>query len=118
MPFPPAVKSHHTAWVRTPGGRPHPVRYAVDGERLVCFADDGLAAVADGARVTMGIHEIAGGPLLAEFSASLHRLTPDQIDLNALAELLAHIPLGRTLAEVNARLDVQRAHRRVVELVA
>ncbi len=66
MSMPVAVKSFHTAWLTSPGGQPHPVRYAVDGQRL----------------------------------------------------LLAHVPLGRTIEEVQASLDEQRARRRVVELVA
>jgi hypothetical protein len=93
------------------------VRYSVDGERLVCFGDDGLASVPDGARVSVSVHEIAGGEALASFSASLHVLAPDAIDTNALVELLAHVSLGRNLAEVEASIERQRRQRRVVELV-
>ena len=118
MSLPAAVKSFHTAWLTPPGGRPHPVRYTVDGERMVCFGDRSLAIVPDGGRVSVSIHEIAGGPSREAFSASLRRLAPDDVDMNALAELLAHVPLGRTIEEVQASLDEQRAHRRVVELVA
>ena len=32
-------------------------------------------------------------------------------------ELLDHVPLGRSLGEVGAHLDDERAHRRIVELV-
>jgi hypothetical protein len=118
MSMPAAVKSYHTAWLTPPGGRPHPVRYAVDGQRLVCFGDNTLANVPDGSRVSVSIHEIAGGQSREAFSASLRRLPPDDVDMNALAELLAHVPLGRTIEEVQGSLDEQRAHRRVVELVA
>jgi hypothetical protein len=118
MSLPAAVKSFHTAWLSPPGGRPHPVRYTVDGERMVCFGDRDLAIVPDGGRVSVSIHEIAGGPAREAFSASLRLLEPDAVDMNALAELLAHVPLGRTLEEVQAHLDEQRVHRRVVELVA
>jgi hypothetical protein len=117
MSMPAAVKSFHTAWLTPPGGRPHPVRYAVDGQRLVCFGDNSLVHVPDGSRVSVSIHEIAGGQSRGAFGASLRRLAPDDVDLNALAELLAHVPLGRTIEEVQASLDEQRAHRRVVELV-
>ncbi len=118
MSMPVAVKSFHTAWLTLPGGRPHPVRYAVDGQRLVCFGDGALADVPDGSRVSVSVHEIAGGQSREAFSAVLRRLAPDDVDMNALAELLAHVPLGRTIEEVQASLDEQRAHRRVVELVA
>jgi hypothetical protein len=117
MPLPAAAKSHHTVWVGPRGEKPHPVRYAIDGDRLVCFGDDSLANVPDGGRVSASIHEIAGGVSLGEFDASLRRLAPDAVDMNALVELLAHTPLGSTLEAVQARLDEQRAHRRVVELV-
>jgi hypothetical protein len=118
MSMPTAVTSYHTAWLTPLGGRAHPVRYAVAGPRLVCFGDNGLAKVPDGGRVSVSIHEIAGGQARETFSASLRRLAPDEIDMNALAELLAHVSLGRTIEEVQASLDEQRAHRRVVEIVA
>jgi hypothetical protein len=118
MSMPVAVKSFHTAWLAPPGGRPHPVRYAVDGQRLVCFGDRTLANVPDGSRVSVSVHDIAGGQAREAFSASLRRLAPDDVDMNALAELLAHVPLGRTIEEVQASLDEQRTNRRVVELVA
>ncbi len=118
MPMPASVKSFHTAWLTPQGGQPHPVRYAVDGQRLVCFGDDTLAHVPDGSRVSVSIHDIAGGQSREAFTASLRRLTPDDVDMNALAELLAHVPLGRTIEEVQESLDEQRAHRRVVEIVA
>ena len=88
MTLPAAVKSHHTVWVSAPGARPRAVRYAVDGERLVCFGDDGLASVPDGSRVSLAVHEIAGGEMLATFSATMRELAPDAIDTNALVELL------------------------------
>ncbi len=117
MPLPAGVSSHHTAWVTAPGSIPHPVRYAVDGDRLVCFGDADLANVADRARVSVSVYEIAGGHLVAEFGASLHRLAPDAVAMNALVELLEHVPLGRTLEEVQVRLADQQSRRRIVELV-
>jgi hypothetical protein len=117
MPLPAGVTSHHTAWVAVSGGSPHPVRYAVDGDRLVCFGDDGLASVPDRARVSVSIHEIAGGHLVAQFGATLQQLEPEAVAISALSELLDHVALGRTLEEVQARLAEQRARRRVVALV-
>jgi hypothetical protein len=117
MTLPAAVKSHHTVWVTAPAQRPRPVRYAVEGERLVCFGDDGLASVPDGSRVSLSVHEIAGGQVLATFPASVRQLAPDAIDTNTLVELLAHVSLGRTLDEVEASIDAQRHERRVIELV-
>jgi hypothetical protein len=117
MTLPAAVKSHHTVFVTAEGARPRAVRYAVAGERLVCFGDKELASVPNGSRVSLAVHEIAGGGPLATFSASLRELAPDAIDTNALVELLEHVSLGRTLAAVEASIEEQRRQRRVVELV-
>jgi hypothetical protein len=32
-----AVNRHHTAWIHCDASPAHPIRYAVDGDRLVCF---------------------------------------------------------------------------------
>ncbi len=119
MPLPAGVSSYHTAWVALAGRAAHPVRYAVDGERLVCFGDGVLAEMPDRARVSVSIHEIAGagGHLVAPFGASLRRLTPAEVDMNALGELVEHVALGRSLQEVEAKLTQMRATRRIVELV-
>lgn len=116
MGLPASVGSHHTVWVGAPGRPPHPERYAVSGDRLVCFGDGPLAAIADGTRVTATIHEIAGGPMVASFGASLCDLPPAEVPTEALLELLAHVPLGRSLREVDAGLARHRAARRVVAL--
>lgn len=119
MALPAGVTNHHTAWVAPPSGSAHPVRYAVDGARLVCFGDGVLADVPDQARVVVSIHEIAGagGHLITSFGASLRQLTPPEVDMNALSELLEHVSLGSTLGEVEAKLAELRSVRRVVELV-
>lgn len=117
MPLPAAAGSHHTVWVNQPGGVSHPVRYAVDGDRLVCFGDGDLAGIPDGTRVSASIHEIAGGPAVANFGASFRQVTPASISADALLELLAHVPLGRSLDEVETHLAEQRAERRIIELV-
>jgi hypothetical protein len=117
MSLPAPVKSHHTVWITPPAGKPRAVRYAVDGDRVVCFGDDGLASVPDGTRVSAAVHEIAGGVALATFPASLRTLAPAEVDTNVLVELLAHVALGGTLAEVEANIDAHRSQRRVVELV-
>jgi len=93
------------------------VRYAVEGDRLICFGDESLADVPDDARVSVSIHEIAGGVLLATFAASLRTLSPDDVDESALAELLDHLPLGRSIGEVRGHLEDARTHRRIVALV-
>ena len=71
----------------------------------------------DRAHVSISIHEIAGGHLVAQFGASLRCLAPDEVGMDALIELLEHVPLGRSLEEIQVHLREQRATRRIVELV-
>jgi hypothetical protein len=99
------------------GHSPVAVRYAVAGESLVMFGDKELSGVADGSRVVVTIHEIHDGPPLASFTATLRDVDPSEVDGEALGELLAHVSLGRDLAEVSEHLSEIRAHRRVVSLV-
>jgi hypothetical protein len=84
---------------------------------MVCFGDRELAAVPDGAFVRASIHEIAGGPLLAEFGATLRTIDPGDVAASALYELLDHVSLGHDLAEIDAAFLAHR-RRRIVELVA
>lgn len=117
MPLPAAAKKHHTVWVHAPGGRPRAARYAVDGDRIVCFGDGPLADIADGTRVTAVIHEIATGPPLTEFPALLQVVDAQNVERNALFELLDHVPLGRTAEEVEAAFEWHRSTRRLVALL-
>ena len=118
MTLPKAVTSHHTAWIacRDDGCRPRPVRYAVDDERLVCFGDGMLADVVDETPVRVAVHEIAGGPVLAEFSARVHTATVDEVNPSACASLLDHVSLGRTSDEVEQSLERHLSSRRLVIL--
>jgi hypothetical protein len=118
MTVPKEISSYHTVWVRTGYGWAVPVRYATSGEHLYCFGDDGLADVVDGERVAATVHRIANGPPLFGFSATVRTVVPAEVDPEVLSELLAHVPLGRTLSEVQHSLDDHRQRRWVVELVA
>jgi hypothetical protein len=111
-----AVSSHHTVWIHDERHRAVPERYAVDGDRVVCFGDRGLAKIPDGSQVWASVHEIAGGAALASFSAVVRQLAFDEIPAGALAELLDHVSLGRTSDEVAAQMEAQ-GHRRIIELV-
>jgi hypothetical protein len=116
MTLPAAVRNHHTVWVSAAGARARPVRYVVEGDRLVCFGDDGLSDIADGARVTALVREIACGPPLASFDATLRVMPPGAVDQNTLIDILGHVALGPTLETVATNLQRQRAERRIVEL--
>lgn len=120
MSLPDVVRSHHTAWVSVAGNdrRSVLVRYAVWRESLVMFGDEELSGVADGARVTVTVHEIHDGPPLVTFGATLRVVEPSEVDREALAELLAHVSLGHGLVEISAHLDDICAHRRVVALAS
>ncbi len=115
MTLPASVGRHHTAWIRCPESRAHPVRYSVDGETMVCFGDQLPAGATDGLRVFVAVHEIAGGPALAEMAMTLHDVAADDLDPNAILDLLEHVSLGRTAEEVDASIARHR-ERRIVTL--
>ncbi len=120
MSIPDVARSHHTAWVGVAGPADHhsvSVRYALAGESLLMFGDEELSGVRDGSKVTVTIHEIHDGPPLASFGATLREVPAAEVDTEAFGELLAHMSLGRDLAEVSEHLDAMRMHRRVVALV-
>jgi len=98
------------------GCRPTPVRYSVDGDALVCFGDGPLRDLPDGARVRAAIHEIAGGPLLAELHATARTARDDEVDPTAFAGLLDHVSLGRDAEQVERSLAEARSTRRVLIL--
>ena len=113
MTLPAPIRRHHTAWIHCSNCRPRPVRYAVDGDRMVCFGDDLPVNAADATLASVAVHEIAGGPALAEMHMLLRDVSVDELDANTVLELLEHVPLGRTRAEVNASLARHRARRLV-----
>lgn len=116
MTLPAPVGKHHTIWIRGPVGAPRAARYAVEGDHVVLFAD-GLDDMRDGTKVTASVHEIAGGPSVAEFAATLRDLDATQVAEAALYELLDHVPLGRTSEEVRQSFERHRDTRRVVGLI-
>lgn len=90
MSIPSEARSHHTVWVRPPSGRALALRYAVDGESLVCLGDDGLADVAAGTRVEAAIHEIHNGPPLVLFSATVRDLDSATVADGLLSDVIGH----------------------------
>ena len=118
MSLPSEVRSHHTVWVDLPGGRTRAVRYAADGDRLICLGDDGLASIPDGTSVFASLRGLACGPLERYFRVKVHELDGHDVGLGTLAELLGDTALGRTSAEVEATLESIRASRRLVALEA
>ncbi len=113
MTLPASVFRHHTAWVHCAECRPHAVRYAVDGDRMVCFGDELPTDATAGRHVFVTVHEIAGGPALAEMTSTLRDLAADEVDANAVLELLEHVSLGRTADEVDAAIARHRTRRLV-----
>ncbi|MGH9035091.1 MAG: hypothetical protein ACRD0O_04950 [Acidimicrobiia bacterium] len=116
MALPVEVKGHQTVWVDLPGGRTRAVRVVADGDRLVCFGDDGLSGVAEGTGLFASVRGLQCGPLEKYFRVRLHQLGPDDVSLSQLADLLGNTPLGHTAGEVSAALEAQRSSRRLVAL--
>jgi len=116
MTLPKEVSSHHTVWIDLPGGRTRALRYAADGDRLICVGDDGLAGVADGTSLFASLRGLACGPLERYFRVSVRQIDGADVGLGTLAEVLGDKPLGRTSAEVEATLESFRSTRRLVAL--
>lgn len=112
------VKGHHTVWIKM-AGWPHavPVRYAVSGDSLITFGDGELAGLRPGDHAVATVHEIAGGPPIESFGVTARDVPAGDVDREALLELVAHVPLGATLADVNTRVDELVRDRRVIALV-
>jgi hypothetical protein len=118
MSLPSEVRSHQTVWVDVPGGRTSSVRYEMDGDRIVCFGDDGLSALVAGARVTASLGGLADGPLDAMFWVRVRELDPDDVSIALLSDLVGDRALGRNIEEVVANLEGMRRTRRLVALEA
>jgi hypothetical protein len=118
MSLPNEVRTHQTVWIDVPGGRTAAVRYEMDGDRLVCFGDDGLSGIAAGTKVTAAVGGLANGPLDAMFWAYVRELAPDDVSLALLSDLVGDRSLGRTSEEVVRNLEGMRRSRRLVALEA
>jgi len=118
MALPAEVKGHQLVWVDVPGGRTRAVRVVADGDRLLCFGDDGLSGVTEGTSLFASVRGLACGPLEKYFRVRLHQITPDDVTLSQVADLLGNTSLGRTPTEVSAALDDLRTSRRLVALEA
>ena len=118
MSLPAEVHGHHTIWVEVPGGRTAAVRYAMDGDRIVCFGDDGLSGVADGARLTAGVRGLASGPPEANFWVRVKELAPADVSIALLSDIVGDRPLGRSGDEVLRNLEAMRSSRRLFALEA
>lgn len=116
MSLPAEVKGHQLVWVDVPGGRTRAIRVVADGDRLVCFGDDGLSGVAEGTGLFASVRGLACGPLEKYFRVRLHQIGPDDVSLGQVADLLGNTRLGHTAAEVTAALETQRSSRRLVAL--
>ena len=118
MSLPIEVRSHQTVWVDVPGGRTAAVRYEMDGDRLVCFGDDGLRGVVAGTKVTASLGGLANGPLDVMFWAQVRELAPEDVSLSLLSDLVGDRSLGRNSEEVLHNLEAMRRSRRLVALEA
>ena len=116
MSLPSEIRKHQTVWIDVPGGRTAAVRYEMDGDRLVCFGDDGLSSIQAGTRVTAALRGLADGPLDVMFWAQVRELEPLDVSLALLSDLVGDRALGRTSEEVVRNLETMRLSRRLVTL--
>jgi hypothetical protein len=114
MTLPAAVLAHSAARVHRPGeARVRVVRYAVQGDALLCFGDGSLAGLRDGEHVFVDITN-ANGSLEDEFAATLREARADQVDPRAFNQLVENLPLGWTRAEMESALTRLHARRLVL----
>lgn len=118
MSLPAEIRSHHTIWVDLPGGRTVALRYASDGDRVVCLGDDGLAGVPAGTRLSASVRGLACGPQERVFWVRVEDVATNGLSLGTLADLVGDRPLGRTSEEVCRNLEDIRSTRRIVALAA
>jgi hypothetical protein len=118
MSLPSEVRAHQTVWIDVPGGRTAAVRYEMEGDRLVCFGDDGLSGLVAGTQVTAGVRGLADGPLEAMFWVHVRELDPEDVSLAVLSDLVGDRVLGRSIEEVVRNLEEMRRSRRLVALEA
>ena len=118
MDLPSAVRTHQTVWIDVPGGRTAAVRYEMEGDRIVCFGDDGLSGIAAGTKVTASVGGLANGPLDAMFWAYVRELDPAEVSLSLLSDLVGDRALGRTGEEVVRSREGMRLSRRLGALEA
>lgn len=116
MSLPSEVRKHQTVWVDVPGRRTAAVRYEMDGDRIVCFGDDGLSSLAAGTKVTASLGGLADGPLDVIFWAYVKEVNPNDVSLALLSDLVGDRALGRTSGEVVRNLEAMRSSRRLVTL--
>jgi len=116
MALPAEVKGHQLVWVDVPGGRTRAVRVVADGDRLLCFGDDGLSGVTEGTSLFASVRGLACGPLEKYFRVRLHQIGRDEVSLSQVADLLGNYRLGHTASEVGTALETHRSTRRLVAL--
>ena len=88
----------------------------MDGDRLVCFGDDGLSEAVDGTRLTADVRGLASGPPDASFWIRVKDLAPEDVSVALLSDVVGHRPLGRSSDEVLGNLEAMRHSRRLVAL--
>ena len=118
MSLPSEVHKHQTVWIDVPGGRTAAVRYEMDGDRLVCFGDDGLGGLVAGTQVVVSVRGLADGPLDAMFWVHIRDLEPEDVSIALLSDLVGDQSLGHNMEEVVRTLEGMRRSRRLVALEA
>jgi hypothetical protein len=112
MKLPAETKGHYTVWVSQTGHHVGTARYAVDGESLVVFGDDGdLRDLREGDRVFATINELHSGPPLVTFPVTVHELRPDEVSLGVFADVVGHRRLATSY-------EAARESRRLLALQA
>ena len=86
----------------------------IDDERMVCFGDELPYDAVNGRHVFITVHEIAGGPAVAQMTGAVRDVRAGEVGPNAVLDLLEHVSLGRNSDEVAAAIAHHESRRLVV----
>jgi hypothetical protein len=91
MPIGSEIRSHHTMWFTVGSHAAVAVRYAVEGEEVICFGDVGLRELGAGTVAIGTVHEIANGPPIVVTSFDVRVLVPGEVTPGTIGEVQGHL---------------------------
>jgi hypothetical protein len=111
MNAPRIARAHTAARIHRHGDdRVRVVRIAWDGDDAVCFGDGPCGDLRHRDHVFVHICN-ANGSIEYEFAATVREISADAVTAEGFEALVEHVPLGRSLAEVEQAMATLRRRR-------
>jgi hypothetical protein len=105
------LRVHSAVWIHRPHeSHSHVVRIVWSVDAAVCFGDGPLRGFHDGERVFLEIGT-GSGHWQNEVPATIREVAAIRVSPDTLVELAGHVPLGGSLADVQAAIEQLRARR-------